>query len=125
MQQKSDAYIKIENWVNETGDRWLTEGYNKIAEELGLNDSVVYDQLPNIVAAKEGCTVEDVQERKRKASQGKFKQPISPEIVDRILELTEAGRSVQGIAAELNISASTVRRYLKKHKEQNQPAKED
>lgn len=108
----------VEAWVDkdETGNRWLTESYGSIARELNMDRGTLHPMFLCVMAAKLGCTKEEIRNRKKQASKHPYRNSTPPEIVARVVELRGQGLLQRQIVAKLPVSSSTVERILRKAK---------
>ena len=109
------AKKRVELWYLENGERWLTESYTQIAKEIQCSPSVIYRELPRIVAESKDIRPSVVRDQKR-AHRAPLKTAIPPHISYSAMEKHYQGMHLDDIAWELGISSDSVRRIIKRAK---------
>lgn len=107
-----EARQKIETWVAENPDGYLTSSFARIANEIGVAAGSVDWHLPEIIADRDGCLPSDVM--KKRAEAGFKRAPsrgISIEQIAAIRRVDAEGTHPRDIAYSLGIHFNTVKKY--------------
>ena len=104
---------KIEAWVSEKPDGYLSKTLEQMAEEVGVSKVSIWRYLPEIIAERDGCLPSEV--IAKRVSAGFYRgmgHKLNQDEIEKIKKYANKGIPVRDIAYLLKRCPETIKKYL-------------
>ena len=106
------AREKLEAWVEKNPDGYLKLPFKKIAEEAGVSEGSVNENLTMIIARRDGITPDEVTAKREAAGFRQSPWKVPPETAAEIQKLrTEEKLSITNIHSSRNVPGQPSEKY--------------